>query len=218
MIAVRPFPAIDAPPRIHLNWEMKQLTRLFIGGLSLLVASCSASLSIDKLRCEYLVDPLGIDAAHPRLSWVLDSSGRDEKQTAYHILVASSPRLLDKGQGDLWDSGKVLSDETAQIACQGSPLSSRERCFWKVRVWDAKDHPSSWSAVGHWEMGLLQPKDWSAQWITAQTPAPVSDRAIDHPPRDLQGDRGWRRRRCHGGLDEPDQRQPAYDGRQQRYA
>jgi alpha-L-rhamnosidase len=79
--------------------------------------------------------------------------------------------LLNKDQGDLWDSGKVSSDETAQIAYSGRPLESRESCFWKVRTWDRDGNPGDWSQPASWSMGLLQPADWSAQWIAVSPPS-----------------------------------------------
>ncbi len=118
-------------------------------GVVFLAGICSAAIETRNLRCEYLVNPLGIDAPSPRLSWILTSSRRGEKQTAYQILVASSAKLLDQDSGDLWDSGKVASDESSQIVYSGRPLVSREECFWKVRAWDADGHPGDWSAVRH---------------------------------------------------------------------
>ena len=147
---------------------------LALGVVSSLTGICSAAIETRDLRCEYLVNPLGIDATSPRLSWILTSSRRGEMQTAYQILVASSAKLLDQESGDLWDSGKVASDESSQIVYSGSPLISREECFWKVRAWDADGHPGSWSPAAHWQMGLLQPADWDAKWIQAKAPAPVS--------------------------------------------
>ena len=109
-------------------------------------------MRVGQLRCEYLQDPLGIDTPQPRLSWVLESGQRGQRQTAYEILVASSAELLAEDQGDLWQSGKVASDETAQVVYAGKPLGSRQACFWKVRAWDRQDKPSDWSPahVGKW--------------------------------------------------------------------
>src|SRR5580704_12680516 len=84
--------------------------------------------TLDNLRCEYLHDPLGIDAPKPRLSWIMQSDRRGTMQTAYQILVASSPELLARDKGDLWDSGKVRSDESAQVEYGGAPLQSRGIC------------------------------------------------------------------------------------------
>jgi len=114
---------------------MNLIRIISVSGILLVANLCSAA--VENLRCEYLVNPLGIDAAKPRLSWIMTSSRRGEKQTAYQILVASSPKLLANDKGDLWDSGKVASDESAQIVYAGAPLVSRQSCFWKVRVWDS---------------------------------------------------------------------------------
>ena len=89
-------------------------------------------LRIEDPRCEFLVNPLAIEEPHPRLSWNLASDRRAEWQTAYQILVASMPNLLAKDRGDLWDSGKVESATTAQVAYAGKALASRQRCYWKV--------------------------------------------------------------------------------------
>src|SRR5207244_5079856 len=95
-------------------------------------------LRATQLRCEYLVNPLGIDEPHPRLSWQIDADPRTRghKQTEYQILVASKESLLEKGSGDLWDSGKIASDETVNIVYQGSPLPSRQERFWQVKIRD----------------------------------------------------------------------------------
>jgi len=146
----------------------------------LLSATASGDVTVKYLRCEYLVDPIGIDETAPRLSWEVASLERGEKQTAWQVLVASTPEALAAGQGDLWDSGKVAGDTTNQIVYAGSALTSRAECHWKVRSWDKDDQPSDWSAAAKWTIGLLQTSDWSAKWIdganfgSSETgPAPV---------------------------------------------
>jgi len=130
-----------------------------------------AGLSIEGLRCEYLKDPLGIDVAKPRLSWVLQSDKRGQKQTAYQLLVASTPEILSRDQGDLWDSGRVESDKTAQVEYAGKVLESRMACHWKVRSWDKDGRPTSWSTPSRWTMGLLNASDWQARWIAHAAPS-----------------------------------------------
>ena len=127
-------------------------------------SSISAATTVGNLRCESLENPLGIDVTQPRLSWQLNSTERGQKQTAYQILVASSEKNLAKGKGDLWDSGKILSDQSIQVDYAGKPLESRAQCFWKVRVWD-KDGKMSESKPALWTMGLLRAEDWNAKWI-----------------------------------------------------
>ncbi|MBI3851169.1 MAG: glycoside hydrolase family 78 protein [Verrucomicrobia bacterium] len=130
-------------------------------------AACAQArdLKVAGLRCEYLVNPLGVDSTQPRLSWTLASKARGQVQTAYQILVASSPEALRKSQGDRWDSGQVKSDQTIQIVYAGKPLRSGARVFWKVRVWEQDGQASAWSAPAFWQMGLLAAKDWQARWI-----------------------------------------------------
>jgi alpha-L-rhamnosidase len=125
---------------------------------------------VANLRCEYLKNPLGIDVFKPRLSWVIEEGGqkikdRGQKQTAYQVLVASSEKLLKNDNGDLWDSGKLLSDQSIQVEYAGKPMQSRMACFWKVRVWEKEGKASAWSQPASWSMGLLQPNDWQAKWI-----------------------------------------------------
>ncbi len=118
-----------------------------------------------RLRCEYIENPLGIEETRPRLSWQVNDPRRGAVQTAYQILVASSAEVLTRDHGDLWDSGKVVSDQNIHVEYAGAPLRSRQRCYWKVRTWDRDDNPSPWSEVHWWEMGLLSAGDWSAEWI-----------------------------------------------------
>jgi len=125
-----------------------------------------AALIPRDLRCEWARDPLGVDVAQPRLSWKLTSDARGDKQTAYQILVASSAELLERGNGDLWDTGKVKSDETVQLPYTGKALKSSQQVCWKLRVWDAERKVSGWSPPAKWTMGLLREADWDkAKWI-----------------------------------------------------
>lgn len=110
------------------------------------------SIKTADLRCEYLEDPLGIDVTRPRLSWRLESRQRGQRQTAYHLLVASSPDKLAQNTGDLWDSGKMQSDQSIHVAYDGKALVSRVQCFWKVMVWDKDGMASEWSDTARWSM------------------------------------------------------------------
>ncbi len=127
--------------------------------------SVADGILIRDLRCEYLNNPLGIDATHPRLSWTLKSDTRSQKQTAYRILVSSSDEQLDNNIGDLWDSGKVLSTESLHHRYQGTPLASRHRYFWKVQIWDKGGRPSAWTQPQQWTMGILSHDEWNGKWI-----------------------------------------------------
>jgi alpha-L-rhamnosidase len=144
-------------------------------------AGFAADVPPVDLRCEYLTNPLGIDVVKPRLSWVIVisdqlsviSKQRGVKQTAYQLLVASSEKLLKEGKPDLWDSGKVESDQSVNVEYKGKALESGQQCFWKVRAWSLTSDlrspvSSSWSQPAFWTMGMLKPEDWSAKWIRSQ--------------------------------------------------
>jgi alpha-L-rhamnosidase len=129
----------------------------------------SSGLLVTHLRCEYMNNPTGIDATQPRLSWILestDSSLRGQRQTAYQVIVASSREKLSENQGDVWDSMKTFSDQTIQLPYPGTPLQSKCIYYWKARVWDEHDSPSSWSDDSFWSMGLLKKSEWAAKWIS----------------------------------------------------
>ncbi len=130
--------------------------------------------TVGHLRCEYLVDPLGIDATEPRFSWVLSSDRRDRQQSAYRILVASDEAILGRDEGDLWDSGIVRSADTAHVVYAGEPLSAYQRCLWRVQCWDDLERASGWSSTAVFEMGH-DPGAWTAQWITLGPPDGVTD-------------------------------------------
>jgi alpha-L-rhamnosidase len=120
------------------------------------------------LRCEYRAEPLGIDTPNPRLSWQVnaDSHGRGGKQVAYQILAASTRDLLDAKVGDLWSTGKVHSSQSSNIPYQGRALASAQQVWWKVQIWD-ESAATNWSDPASFTMGLLNPPDWTAKWITA---------------------------------------------------
>lgn len=159
---------------------MRQSVTILLAGLTLVLSGCAAGsgsdLTIKQLRCEYHVNPLGIDVLKPRLSWVMESSERSEMQSAYRILVASSEENLKQNKGDLWDSGRVRSDQSNQVIFEGNPLKSRVRCYWKVQVWDKNESASAWSEPAMWTMGLLLLQDQQAKWIGYDAPVPASDK------------------------------------------
>jgi alpha-L-rhamnosidase len=139
-----------------------------LGALALTSPGYAESTAVPVyLRCEYRVDPLGIGVSQPRLFWEMQDDRRGARQTAYQILVASSPETLAADKGDLWDSGRVESNRTTQLVYAGKPLGSRMRCHWKVRLWDHQREPSRWSTPALWSMGLLTPADFppGTKWI-----------------------------------------------------
>jgi alpha-L-rhamnosidase len=102
--------------------------------------------AVQGLRCEYLSNPLGIDVPKPRLSWLLNPAANVRGQSAYRVLVASSAAILQKDQGDLWDSGRVASAQTTWVEYAGKPLKSGQQAYWKVRVWTDAGQVLPWSA------------------------------------------------------------------------
>ncbi|UEG52842.1 glycoside hydrolase family 78 protein [Mucilaginibacter daejeonensis] len=128
------------------------------------VSAFAADIQLNDLRCEMLVNPQGIDVTVPRLSWKMTGTGRGIEQTAYEVLVASSPAKLAAGQGDLWTSGKVASNASIMVSYAGKALTSRMAAYWKVKVYTTKGQ-SAWSTPAKWSMGLLLLSDWKGKWI-----------------------------------------------------
>ena len=154
-------------------------------------AQAQTALTLEFLRCEYRHNPLGIDATKPRLSWRMNSSQRGARQTAYQILVASTPQVLAGNRGDVWDSKRVESDASQQIEYAGAPLKSRQLCWWKVRVWDENNRASTWSAPARWSMGLLKASDWQAQWIGYDAGQENAQQVLAEAPRADFGALRW---------------------------
>ena len=138
---------------------------IVVAGLRLAMA-VAAGPAVSGLRCENLPAPLGIDMPRPRLAWRIDSEKRGETQTAYRVLVASTPEALAKDQGDVWDSGKVASGRSIQIEYGGKGLEAATPYHWKVRVWDKQGEAGPWSTTASFATGLFAKDDWqAAQWI-----------------------------------------------------
>ena len=129
-----------------------------------------ASVAVEDLRCEYLSNPPGIDVRTPRLSWRLTPAPGVRGQSAYRVLVASTPDILGNDRGDLWDSGRLASAQTTWIEYGGKALASGQQAYWKVRAWSDAGTASPWSAQASWSMGLLHPSDWQAKWIGEARP------------------------------------------------
>jgi alpha-L-rhamnosidase len=131
-------------------------------------AGATGGVKVTDLRCEYRIDPLGIDILQPRLSWIIESTHpgeRSQGQTAYRILAATSAARLNAENGDLWDTGKTASGQSIQVRYSGKALNSQQSVWWKVMVWDQIGNASAWSSSASWSMGLLKPADWTGKWI-----------------------------------------------------
>jgi alpha-L-rhamnosidase len=114
------------------------------------------------LRCEYLVNPLGVDTQKPRFSWVLEHSDRGQRQSSYEILVSTHPNA---DVGDLWASGKVDSADSNQVVYAGKALQSAGTYYWKIRYWDKDSRQGSFSQVARFDTGLFSRDDWKGKWI-----------------------------------------------------
>lgn len=121
-------------------------------------------MKITNLRCEYKINPIGVDIENPRFSWNLEAKERGAKQSGYQLLVATSLEKLETGQVDIWDSKKVFTGKSIQIYHEGKKLQSNLKYFWKVIVWD-QDGKYYSSEPNFWTTGLLKESDWKAKWI-----------------------------------------------------
>lgn len=148
------------------------------GGVLALISPVSATITLPvirltgaplQLRCELMENPLGVDRSQPRLSWWVGDPTPDAVQAAYQVVVATSPELL-ANKPDVWDSGRIGTDQSIGLEYAGPALAPRQRYFWRVRTWNAHGEVSPWSETNWWEMGLLRPEEWHAKWI-------------GHPPR-----------------------------------
>lgn len=141
---------------------MKKLLTAFV--FSLLNASVAISqTTIQSVYCEDLTNPIGLGIKEPRFSWILTSPARNVTQTAYEIHVSKDLSTLSKG--DVWNSGKVQSDQSTYVSYKGVPLESGQKYFWQVKVWDNAGKSTTWSQPASWQMGLLNSGDWKAKWI-----------------------------------------------------
>ncbi len=136
-----------------------------------LIGSCDDCKALHpvNLRCEYLQNPLGVDISRPRLSWSIEGAGSNQCQSAYRIMVSSTKDSLQTGDYDLWDSGKVDGGCLQSVEYGGQALSSGQRAWWKVMLWDRDNHSLPESPPAWWEMGLLHREDWHGRWIAATT-------------------------------------------------
>ena len=140
-------------------------TFILIASLCFSLAKAQNKISVTNLQCEMLHNPEGIDVLQPRLSWQINADVNDVKQTACQILVASTLENLNANKADLWDSGKVESNESVNVIYKGKTLESRKEAFWKVKVWTNKGEIQS-NEIAHFSMGILTYSEWkSTRWI-----------------------------------------------------
>lgn len=130
-----------------------------------LITSCSTTkFEVDNLKCKHKTNPVGIDIKKPRFSWMMNSNQRGAKQTACRIIVSSNRENCKQNRGDIWDSKKIVYDESNQIYYQGTALKSNNKYCWKVTVWNQDDVEST-SKISDWTTALLNESDWKAKRI-----------------------------------------------------
>lgn len=153
-----------------------------LGPVTLVTTGDLSPVNVTYLRCSERVDPVGVDDPTPTFAWQLQSDRRGVRQTAYQVLVASSAGLLGSGKPDLWDSGRVESEQSHYVKYHGKPLRSSQRYFWTVRVWDEGGEECSRRKPATFVTGLLAEQDWQAKWITMdrtdQDPLPMFRKAF----------------------------------------
>ena len=158
---------------------MKRL--LFFLTLLIVCGGCSKYKSPEPvaLRCEYRYNPVGIDVTTPRMTWEMNDTVRGARQTAYQIMVATAPELLEEENPNVWNSGKVRSAQSVLIPYEGPALESGKRYYWTVRIWNQDGAKSAFSEPAYWEMGKLSRSDWQAQWIGLRDT--ISDMTVRFP-------------------------------------
>lgn len=123
-------------------------------------------MKINQIRIEDRQRPLGIDIVSPRLSWQIEVVEANFLQCAYQIQVAE--RKPDFNDALVWDSGKVVSEQSHLIPYAGEELKERLTYYFRIRIWNTQGEASEWSGTEYWEMGILQQSGWQAEWITAK--------------------------------------------------
>ena len=149
----------------NLDMKKKILPVIFVLMHVSVLHSIAQTIQPLHLTVEYMENPLGIDIAKPRFSWHLTSSERNQSQQAYEIIVSDDKKLIDEGKGNVWQSGKVTSDENVQVEYGGSLLASFTKYYWRVKVYDKTGTVSNWSTIAHFETAVLNEQDWKAKWI-----------------------------------------------------
>lgn len=125
-----------------------------------------AKTEVGQLQCEYHKNPLGTDVVQPRLSWQINSDENNVLQSAYEIRVAENRSNLNRASKQLWNSGKVNSDQSVNVVYTGPEIPPMQRVWWQVRIWDQEQKTTAWSEPAFWETGITNPSLWKAAWIT----------------------------------------------------
>ncbi len=159
------FYSLDSLTKKKLKEMKTQITTVLLFlVMSNFIYAQSNVVSVRNLRCEYLTNPLGVDSPNPRLSWMMTDPSLDARQLAYQILVSTDSTLITKGVGDVWDSGRVVSD--AMLArYAGNKLEPFTKYFGSVSIWNSKDEKVG-SPIASFETGMMGMENWSGAWIS----------------------------------------------------
>ncbi len=157
-------------------WRRLVWALLWSALLPVAAQEVTAPLGPVALRVDNLPNALGIDDPSPRFSWQLNDPARGARQSAYELLVASQPSLLDQDKPDIWDSGKTDSGESINVQYRGPALTPSTRYFWRVKLWNADGNPYPNGETGWWETGLMTQAAWRAAWIGYETPEESAER------------------------------------------
>ena len=154
---------------------MKKLLTILLAFLSLTASAAKKKVvkpdvSLSWLKVENLESPLGIDTDTPRFSWTILSDKQNVRQTAYQIVVTTS-------QGEVWNSGRVESDQQLWVPYKGTRLKSATQCSWKVKVWTTAGE-SQWSDEMRFGIGLLKESHWTGRWIGLERLMPGEERGL----------------------------------------
>ncbi|WP_040539943.1 alpha-L-rhamnosidase [Pedobacter arcticus] len=121
--------------------------------------------TIVKMRCEYLVNPIGVDVSHPRLTWQMSDDRIGAKQTAYQIFVGTDSTEVANGKGTHWNSSKINSDHQL-IKYNGKELAPFTVYFWRVDIWDKDGNKLEDVAISKFETGMKSMSNWQGTWIS----------------------------------------------------
>jgi len=135
-----------------------------LSNLFFLTASHAAAPKPAALKCEYLVNPIGIDAPHPRFTWQMDDSRQHAKQTTYQITVGTDSIAVSHGGGNYWQGAKINSSSNL-VTYQGKPLQPYTKYYWALRLWD-KDGTQTEIVSASFETGLMGVGNWKGSWIS----------------------------------------------------
>ncbi|UOQ68708.1 glycoside hydrolase family 78 protein [Hymenobacter volaticus] len=160
MIFGRCFREVLLPSNLH--WIGSLIVGLLLG---VVTASAQAPGPPTDLRCEYLVNPLGLDASQPRLTWRLNDNRRGATQVAYQLTVGSDSLGVSRGSTTAWTSGKVASDRQL-VTYAGPALRPFTRYYWRVQVWSRGSAPALASRVSSLETGMMRQQNWQGAWIS----------------------------------------------------